>query len=162
MDPSQCPAQGVLQPPGEFRAHSSKLETPISMGSEQQLLESVSRFQFNRSSMASMLANSFTAQSIENKPRLGKDEVDILEREFKKNPKPTTQTKRQLAEDMCVELPRVNVIRFERRPKSTLLTGVELVPEPSSQAEAGKKASGIRDWPSSIFSRCSRASRRLT
>jgi hypothetical protein len=45
----------------------------------------------------------------ETKPRLGKDEVDILEREFKKNPKPTTQTKRQFAEDMGVELARINV-----------------------------------------------------
>jgi len=45
----------------------------------------------------------------ETKPRLGKDEVDILEREFKKNPKPTTQTKRQFAEDMGVDLARINV-----------------------------------------------------
>jgi hypothetical protein len=45
----------------------------------------------------------------ETKPRLGKDEVDILQREFEKNPKPTTQTKRQFAEDMGVELSRINV-----------------------------------------------------
>jgi hypothetical protein len=45
----------------------------------------------------------------ETKPRLGKDEVDILEREFKQNPKPTTQTKRQFADDMGVELARINV-----------------------------------------------------
>lgn len=49
----------------------------------------------------------------ETKPRLGKDEVDILEREFKKNPKPTTQTKRQFAEDMGVELARINVCSLE-------------------------------------------------
>lgn len=45
----------------------------------------------------------------ETKPRLGKDEVDILEREFKKNPKPSTQTKRQFAEEMRVDLARINV-----------------------------------------------------
>ena len=45
----------------------------------------------------------------ETKPRLGKEEVEILEREFKKNPKPTTQTKRGFAEDMGVELARINV-----------------------------------------------------
>jgi hypothetical protein len=45
----------------------------------------------------------------ETKPRLVKDEVDILEREFKKNPNPTTQTKRQYAEDMRVDLARINV-----------------------------------------------------
>jgi hypothetical protein len=45
----------------------------------------------------------------ETKPRLGKEEVEVLEREFKKNPKPTTQTKRQFAEDMGVDLARINV-----------------------------------------------------
>jgi hypothetical protein len=43
------------------------------------------------------------------KVRLGKDETDVLEREFKRNPKPTTQTKRQFAEDMGVNLARINV-----------------------------------------------------
>jgi hypothetical protein len=57
----------------------------------------------------------------ETKPRLGKDEVDILEREFKKNPKPTTQTKRQFAEDMGVELARINVC-FPDGQQSYLLT----------------------------------------
>jgi hypothetical protein len=42
-------------------------------------------------------------------PRLGKEEVDVLELEFKKNPKPTTQMKRQFAEDMGVDLARINV-----------------------------------------------------
>jgi len=45
----------------------------------------------------------------EMKPRLGKEEVEILEREFKKTPKPTTRTKGQFAEDMGVELARINV-----------------------------------------------------
>lgn len=58
---------------------------------------------------ASMMAMPPTAKTNETKPRLGKDEVDILEREFKKNPKPTTQTKRQFAEDMGVDLARINV-----------------------------------------------------
>ena len=48
-------------------------------------------------------------QKTETKPRLRKDEVEILEREFKRNPKPTTQTKRGFAEDMGVDLPRINV-----------------------------------------------------
>jgi hypothetical protein len=45
----------------------------------------------------------------ETKARIGKDEADFLEREFKRNPKPTTQTKRQFAEDMGVDLARINV-----------------------------------------------------
>jgi hypothetical protein len=42
-------------------------------------------------------------------PRLGKEAVEVLEHEFKKNPKPTTQMKRQFAEDMGVDLARINV-----------------------------------------------------
>jgi hypothetical protein len=45
----------------------------------------------------------------ETKARIGMEEVDVLEREFKRNPKPTTQTKRQIAEDMGVDLARINV-----------------------------------------------------
>ena len=59
--------------------------------------------------MAQQIAIPTAPRTNETKPRLGKDEVDILEREFKKNPKPTTQTKRQFAEDMGVELARINV-----------------------------------------------------
>ncbi|CAD6443311.1 ba899da5-c66a-4abf-9346-fb5b4a233251 [Sclerotinia trifoliorum] len=53
----------------------------------------------------------------ETKPRLGKEEVDILEREFKRNPKPTTQTKRIFAEDMGVDLARINNWFQNRRAK---------------------------------------------
>lgn len=56
-----------------------------------------------------MIAMPHVAKANETKPRLGRDEVDILEREFQKNPKPTTQTKRQFAEDMGVDLSRINV-----------------------------------------------------
>ncbi|KAI9644995.1 hypothetical protein NHQ30_007031 [Ciborinia camelliae] len=53
----------------------------------------------------------------ETKPRLGKEEVDILEREFIRNPKPTTQTKRGFAEDMGVDLSRINNWFQNRRAK---------------------------------------------
>lgn len=45
----------------------------------------------------------------ETRPRLGKEEVDRLETCFRTNPKPTTQKKRQFAEDMGVDLARINV-----------------------------------------------------
>lgn len=54
---------------------------------------------------------------VEAKPRLGKDEVNKLEREFKKNPKPSTQTKKALAEEMNVDLPRINNWFQNRRAK---------------------------------------------
>lgn len=63
----------------------------------------------HRQSSAMMGMPHGTTKTNETKPRLGKDEVDILEREFKKNPKPSTQTKRQFAEDMRVDLARINV-----------------------------------------------------
>lgn len=47
------------------------------------------------------------------KPRvpfcLGKNQVDILEREFIKDPKPTTETKRRFAKDLKVPLDKINV-----------------------------------------------------
>ncbi|KAI9050882.1 hypothetical protein LZ554_004999 [Drepanopeziza brunnea f. sp. 'monogermtubi'] len=66
---------------------------------------------------APMIAISNGAKTNDTKPRLAKDEVDILEREFKKNPKPTTQTKRQFADDMGVDLPRINNWFQNRRAK---------------------------------------------
>lgn len=56
-----------------------------------------------------MMAMPNTAKTSETRPRLGKEEVDILEASFRKNPKPTTQTKRDFAEDMGVDLARINV-----------------------------------------------------
>jgi hypothetical protein len=61
---------------------------------------------------SSMIAMPNPVRTNETKPRLGKDEVDILEREFSKNPKPSTQTKRGFAEDMGVDLARINVSFF--------------------------------------------------
>lgn len=91
---------------------------------------------------SSMMAMPLSAKANETKPRLGKDEVDILEREFKKNPKPTTQVKRQFAEDMGVDLARINV-------SSTLYLWVtfadktELVPESTCKTEARKETRSI-------------------
>ena len=62
-----------------------------------------------QSAMIAMPATTTSTRTNETKPRLGKEEVDILEREFEKNPKPTTQTKRQFAEEMAVDLARINV-----------------------------------------------------
>lgn len=64
-----------------------------------------------------MMGMPHPSKTNETKPRLGKDEVDILEREFKKNPKPSTQTKRQFAEDMRVDLARINNWFQNRRAK---------------------------------------------
>ena len=43
------------------------------------------------------------------KPRLGKDEVQMLEDEFQKNSKPSTMRKREIADILKVDNPRINV-----------------------------------------------------
>ena len=43
------------------------------------------------------------------KPRLGKDEVQLLENEFQKNPKPSSLRKREIADILKVDNPRINV-----------------------------------------------------
>jgi hypothetical protein len=85
------------------------------------------------------------ARANETKPRLGKDEVEILEREFKKNPKPTTQTKRGFAEDMGVELARINVCQAFRSLFEPNLTDdfTELVPKSTRETEAREEAGGL-------------------
>lgn len=45
----------------------------------------------------------------EHKPRMSKDDVEILEREFQKNSKPSSGRKREIAEMLKVEHPRINV-----------------------------------------------------
>ncbi|CCU81893.1 hypothetical protein BGHDH14_bgh05591 [Blumeria hordei DH14] len=56
-------------------------------------------------------------RTIETKPRLGKDEVATLEREFRRNSKPSTETKIAYATQMKVDLPRINNWFQNRRAK---------------------------------------------
>ncbi|KAF9870017.1 carboxylesterase [Colletotrichum karsti] len=57
-------------------------------------------------------------KATETKPRLAKDEVDKLEREFQKNNKPNSSTKKQLAEEMRVDIARINNWFQNRRAKA--------------------------------------------
>lgn len=52
------------------------------------------------------------ARATESKPRLSKEEVEILEAEFQKNHKPNSSTKKALAEQMRVDNARINVFTF--------------------------------------------------
>lgn len=49
------------------------------------------------------------SRTTESKPRLSKEEVEILEAEFQKNYKPSSTTKKALAESMRVDNARINV-----------------------------------------------------
>ncbi|KAF6804953.1 homeobox domain-containing protein [Colletotrichum musicola] len=57
-------------------------------------------------------------KTTESKPRLAKDEVDKLEREFQKNNKPNSSLKKQLAEEMNVDIARINNWFQNRRAKA--------------------------------------------
>ena len=49
------------------------------------------------------------SRTTESKPRLSKEEVEVLEAEFQKNHKPNSSTKKTLAESMRVDNARINV-----------------------------------------------------
>ncbi|KAK3337626.1 Homeodomain-like protein [Cercophora scortea] len=51
------------------------------------------------------------------KPRLTSEEVDILEQEFAKNPKPDSERKKQLAKQFGIESARINNWFQNRRAK---------------------------------------------
>jgi hypothetical protein len=89
-----------------YSHHHEQLSTGIPTYADAQTMHT---YAMNQQSAPMVAMPNSTTKTNETKPRLGKDEVDILEREFKKNPKPTTQTKRGFAEDMGVDLARINV-----------------------------------------------------
>lgn len=69
------------------------------------LAESMDAYQAHQRS----LLNQQMPRATESKPRLSKEEVEILENEFKKNHKPNSTTKKALAESMRVDNARINV-----------------------------------------------------
>src|ERR1700710_2094685 len=91
--------------------------------------------------MAQQIPLPAASKTNETKPRLGKDEVEILEKEFKKNPKPTTQTKRQFADEMGVDLARINVRSFDTSPicpANTYRIGSKIVAQNGSRRRSKK------------------------
>lgn len=93
-----------LEPPyPRYPHHHDQLASGLSVYADAQAMHNFAMAQHHHSAMMAM-----PVKQNETKPRLGKGEVDILEREFKKNPKPTTQKKRSFAEDMGVDLARIN------------------------------------------------------
>ncbi len=61
----------------------------------------------------SQMARASHGEKGDTKPRLSKGEVEILERQFQEQHKPSSNTKRQLAERMGVEISRINVRWYE-------------------------------------------------
>ena len=71
--------------------------------------------------------------SCEVKPRLTKDQHDVLEKHFQKQNKPSTSTKRGFAESLNVSLDKVNVSKQHFVGCDWQLTVAELVPKPPRQ-----------------------------
>ncbi|VBB72680.1 pah3 homeobox protein encoded by the pah3 gene [Podospora comata] len=82
------------------------------------------------------------SKQTEPKPRLAKDEVELLEREFNKNPKPNSSTKRELAEQMGVEVPRINNWFQNRRAKEKQMRKTA---EFEAQQAREKEASEVKE-----------------
>jgi len=52
---------------------------------------------------------SFKTTVVDPKLKLGKDEVELLEAEFQRNAKPSSGRKREIAKQLRVDHPRINV-----------------------------------------------------
>jgi len=55
------------------------------------------------------MENQQVSDKNDTKPRLAKQEVELLERHFQENHKPPSALKRQLADQMGVDVARINV-----------------------------------------------------
>ncbi|OAA61266.1 homeobox transcription factor [Niveomyces insectorum RCEF 264] len=83
------------------------------------------------------------SKQTEPKPRLAKDEVQLLENEFRRNPKPTSQRKREIAELLRVENPRINNWFQNRRAKQKQILRREA--DPKAAGDASPCASSSSD-----------------
>jgi hypothetical protein len=79
------------------------------------------------------------------RPRLTKDQVDVLESQFQAQPKPNSNVKRQLAVQTNLTLPRVAVSLQNHSLQLSRLTGAELVSKPPSKGQTTEEARGVRD-----------------
>lgn len=85
------------------------------------------------------------SKQAEPKPRLAKDEVELLEREFAKNPKPNSSTKRELAEQMGVEVPRINNWFQNRRAKEKQMKKTAEFEAQQARERANSESSSVDD-----------------
>lgn len=84
------------------------------------------------------------SRTTETKPRLSKEEVEVLEAEFQKNHKPNSTVKKALAESMRVDNARINVCPKSKQVFYSTDNIIELVPKPTSTGEEGEKHPGVR------------------
>ena len=88
----------------------------------------------------SQMARASHGDKGDTKPRLSKGEVEILERQFQEQHKPSSNTKRQLADRMGVDISRINVRWDEVIGKHNADKEIELVSKSTRKSKAGEKA----------------------
>ena len=96
---------------------------------------------------ASMLDDFEDGGETSTRPRLTKDQVDVLESQFQAQPKPNSNVKRQLAVQTKLTLPRV-AVSLNAPSLSSRLTVAELVPEPPRKGQTAEETGRIRDQES--------------
>ncbi|KAH6606542.1 homeobox [Trichoderma cornu-damae] len=88
------------------------------------------------------------SRTTESKPRLSKEEVEVLEAEFQKNHKPNSSTKKALAESMRVDHARINNWFQNRRAREKKENNIreyearQRAEKERTSAEAGLQGSG--------------------
>jgi hypothetical protein len=84
------------------------------------------------------------------RPRLTKDQVDVLESQFQAQPKPNSNVKRQLAVQTNLTLPRV-AVSLKILSATSKLTGAELVLKPPSKGQTTEEARRVRDQKNNVI-----------
>ena len=93
--------QGIYN--GNNRTNSSSFQPIDAFGASNHLI--------NRPTTGSLASAMESTEDVDtsSRPRLTQEQITILEQEFGKLPKPSTEFKKQLADKIGLTLPRVNV-----------------------------------------------------
>ncbi|PHH69826.1 hypothetical protein CDD80_6465 [Ophiocordyceps camponoti-rufipedis] len=96
------------------------------------------------------LVHHHVSRATESKPRLSKDEVEVLEAEFQKNHKPSSSTKKALAESMRVDNARINNWFQNRRAREKKENNIreyeakQRLEKDKAEAESGRQPDTAR------------------
>ena len=100
----------------------------------QQLSRTSSPYIPDPATMGGYLNNPSAHANCDIKPRLTKEQHDVLEAHYQKQNKPSTVTKKGFAESLNVSLEKVNVcVGRDVLSRSLLIVATELVSEPTRQ-----------------------------
>lgn len=127
---------------GQHQGHQGYQQYNLSF-EQQQLVYA----QLQQQRAAAMINSGAISQTkpTESKPRLAKDEVETLEREFQKNPKPNSSLKRELADQMRVDVARINNWFQNRRAKAKQIKRTQEFEAQNSTEQAPSESGSPED-----------------